>query len=629
MKILQKIILIISIFILSTLGLLIFDAINTSANIKNINYENELGNNQQEIADMIQKSLLEMRYILGDMLFTERLNQIELFHSKIVTINDDINRFIDVLNNGGTIDYYLRTNNEKINSIKHTVQDKKEIDIIQMELKTSLAEITEAALDIKNLIIQKLQLIESGDNEKLRIISQKIQRIAIQMTPVFLRAIEKSNEIYKKSIENHISAQIKIHNNTKKTFRLKLFFTLFILAGAVLIVVFIALGITKNVNKIVQITDKMSMGDYTIVLDHNLLTLKDEVGILARSYQTMISNTINLLHLIRNQSDKTNNLGCTLSTNMTETVAAVNEISANIQSIRNQANNQSESVNKTTEAMKNISLSINTLNQLIDNQSSNVSVSSSAIEEMIANISSVTQTLVNNTENIKKLTQSSESGRIDLTKITKDIKEVARESESLFEISHVIQNIASQTNLLSMNASIEAAHAGESGKGFSVVATEVRKLAESSEKQAKTVADVLKRIKTAIDEITRSTEGVLNKITIIESEVKIVSEQENIIRNAMEEQHSGSKQVLQAISELNDITEKVKNGSENIISGNCRIMEETENLSKITYEITNGIQEIAIGTQEVTTAVTMVNELTEDNRISIKTLINEVEKFRI
>jgi len=279
--------------------------------------------------------------------------------------------------------------------------------------------------------------------------------------------------------------------------------------------------------------------------------------------------------------------------------------------------------------MEQITRGIDKLNQLIENQSANVTESSAAIEEMMASINNVTQTLVKNGENLKKLTLSSESGRNDLNKIAEDIQLVAKDSEGLLEVSKVIQNIASQTDLLAMNAAIEAAHAGDSGKGFAVVADEVRKLAESSGVQAKTVSTVLNRIKTSIETITRSTEFVLERFNTIESEIKTVNEQETNIRSAMEEQASGSKQVLEAISQLNDITQKVKSGSGEMFTGSQQVLKETLNLNSITQEITNGMNEMATGTEQVIVAVNKVNELTEENKTSIDELMNEVKKFKV
>jgi methyl-accepting chemotaxis protein len=224
---------------------------------------------------------------------------------------------------------------------------------------------------------------------------------------------------------------------------------------------------------------------------------------------------------------------------------------------------------------------------------------------------------------------ASEVGRTGLQEVASDIQEIARESEGLLEINAVMENIASQTNLLSMNAAIEAAHAGEAGKGFAVVADEIRKLAESSGEQSKTISTVLKKIKDSIDKITKSTDSVLKKFEAIDSRVKTVSDQEENIRNAMEEQGTGSKQILEAIGQLNEATQMVKGGSQEMLEGSRQVIEESKNLELVTQEISNGMNEMASGADQINVAVTRVNTISGTNKENIDVLVREVSRFKV
>jgi methyl-accepting chemotaxis protein len=356
---------------------------------------------------------------------------------------------------------------------------------------------------------------------------------------------------------------------------------------------------------------------------------KDEIGDMAHYFNLTIDKIKALIVIIKEQSGSLLNIGTELSTNMNETAAAMNQITANIQNINEQVVNQSGSVSTTSSTMKQISTNIGELNEHIENQSSNISQSSSAIEEMIANIGSVTQTLIQNVENVKHLASASELGRTSLEEVSADIQGIAKESEGLLEITAVMENIASQTNLLSMNAAIEAAHAGESGKGFAVVADEIRKLAESSGEQSKTIAGVLKKIKTSIDKIMKSTDAVLERFEAIDSGVKLVSRQEENIRSAMEEQQNGGQQVLDVIARLNDITQRVRNSSTQMRSGSKKIIGESENLGSLTSEVSNGVTEISKGADQVNVAVNQVSTLSSANKEHIDTLVSEISKFKV
>ncbi|MHC6203123.1 methyl-accepting chemotaxis protein [Breznakiellaceae bacterium SP9] len=399
--------------------------------------------------------------------------------------------------------------------------------------------------------------------------------------------------------------------------------TIFVTAAAAFL---IARSIANPLKNMIDLFKDIGRGDLTRAITAHS---KDEIGEMTSSFNGTINNIKQLIRLIKDKALSLSDIGTELQSHMTQTAAAINEITANIQSMKTQVANQSAGVDETAGAMEKITGNIDGLNTHIDRQAESVSKSSSAIEEMLANIQSVTGTLVKNADNVKVLAGASESGRAGLQEVSADIQEIARESEGLLEINAVIDNIASQTNLLSMNAAIEAAHAGEAGKGFAVVADEIRKLAESSSEQSKTISSVLKKIKTSIDKIISSTNIVLDRFEAIEDGVKTVTLQEENIRTAMEEQGEGSKQILGAVGGLNEITGLVKKGSSEMLVSSHEVIAGSKTLELISREIANGMNEMVSGAEQINRAVNRVNEISTLNKDNIDGLLNEVAKFKV
>jgi methyl-accepting chemotaxis protein len=416
-----------------------------------------------------------------------------------------------------------------------------------------------------------------------------------------------------------------------EVYQLRVFAIIFGLSmvSAAVVILFIVIKFTvKPISSVAHILRDISEGEgdltKTIPVKGN-----DEITALSRYFNQTLDKIKQMIIAIKQRAASLSDIGGELASNMTETAAAVNEITANIQNIKQRVLNQSAGVTQTNAIMEQITDNIGRLNGHVERQSSSVAQSSSAIEQMLANIQSVTGTLVKNVDSVNELMEASAVGRTGLQGVAGDIREIASESEGILEINAVMENIASQTNLLSMNAAIEAARAGETGKGFAVVAAEIRKLAENSSAQSQTIGAVLKKIKGSIDKITRSTDNVLEKFEAIENGVKTVSNQEENIRNAMEEQGSGSKQILEAIAQVNDITRLVKDGSEEMLGGSREVITESKNLEKATVEITGGMNEMASGANQVNAAIHRVNELTGQNRDNIDALVREVSRFKV
>jgi methyl-accepting chemotaxis protein len=405
-------------------------------------------------------------------------------------------------------------------------------------------------------------------------------------------------------------------------------FALFFIIVAIIMGVSIYRSIKKPIDGAVAMLKDISEGegDLTRRLD---AAGQDELGQMSRYFNETLTKIAGLVTTIKSEAANLSTIGNGLSGNMHETAGAVQQINLSIQTIKERVINQSASVTETSATMEQVTNNIQKLNTHVGKQTEQVTQSSAAIEQMIANIRSVASTLEHNAQSVLELSDASEVGRRGLAEMTADIQEIAKESAGLMEINAVMQTIASQTNLLSMNAAIEAAHAGDAGKGFAVVADEIRKLAESSQTQSKTISAVLKKIKTSIDTISRSVENVMQKFDAIETNVQTVSSQTTNIKAAMEEQSSGSKQILDSISLLNEITSQVRNGSMEMLDGSKQVIRESKNLETVTVEITGGMNDMAVGAERINHDVGEVNGITDQNKQSIDVLVKAVSKFKV
>ncbi|MCL2762653.1 MAG: methyl-accepting chemotaxis protein [Treponema sp.] len=410
-------------------------------------------------------------------------------------------------------------------------------------------------------------------------------------------------------------------------------FTIIMAIVAIIIAAIVIFIIISRVAKyIMEVSDhlkEISEGDgdltQTIPIKGN-----DEISELGTYFNHTLDNIRELVSVIKYKVNALTNTGYELSVNMDKTSTAVDEISSNFEGIKELETKQEKSSIEVNAALENIKNSIALQNKLIIEQTDSVNTSSSAIEEMTANIHSVGQTLIENSKNVINLAEASEHGRTSLQAVVQSIQEIARDSEGLLEINSVMNNIASQTNLLSMNAAIEAAHAGEAGKGFAVVADEIRKLAESSGQQSKTTAAMLKKIKASIDSITKSSDEVLTRFAAIDTEVKTVSEHETNIRYAMEEQEVGGRQILDAVGRLKEITTSVKKGSENMSKSGTDLIRETDEFIKLSNEAIHRMDDIVNGAlKEIKVAVTHVAEMSAANSRNFEDLKHETVKFKV
>ncbi len=406
---------------------------------------------------------------------------------------------------------------------------------------------------------------------------------------------------------------------------------IFMLVILVVVCVIAGVLIVKMLKPLTDVKDTLqniSSGEADLTKRIELKT-KDEVGEVVIGFNAFADKLQNIIREIKGSKDILYSMGENLETRNSDNASSITQILANIESIHNQINEQKGSVDQTAGAVDEISANIVSLNNMIENQSSSVSQASAAVEQMIGNINSVNTSMERMSSSFTDLEQNARGGITMLQDVHDKVQQIESQSKLLQEANQAIASIASQTNLLAMNAAIEAAHAGEAGKGFAVVADEIRKLSETSTAQSKTIGTQLKQIKDAINNVVAASNKASEAFSIVSHDLEDTDQLVIQIRSAIEEQNEGSRQITGALKNMNDSTVEVRNASKEMNEGNKVILEEVQHLQDTTGIMKTGMDEMHIGAQKITEVGSALSDITYHIKESIERMGKQVDLFRV
>ena len=391
-------------------------------------------------------------------------------------------------------------------------------------------------------------------------------------------------------------------------------------------VLFIHRQVIKPILETSKVFAHLRSGNFTERME---IRSSNEIGMMSRDFNQSVDNVRILIFTVKESTSALFEVGQELSANMTETASAVYEISANIENIKKQVMNQSKSVIEIGSSLQSMTRTIEKLDGHVNVQTEAVDDSRVSIDRMVKSIQTVNAGIEQNMRILDELNTATANGKTVVLESVSLSKAVDESSEILLETSNIIQNIAAQTNLLAMNAAIEAAHAGETGKGFAVVAGEIRKLAEESSNHGKNITKILKELKTKIEQVTASAEASEVQFDTIFGLVEKTKTQEQVIIHEMQEQKNGSMHIVQAMDKISDMTHEVQAVSQEMLKGSTAISTEMKLLAALSDTIACGMNEMASGAVQINTAVQEVNGITQKNKQSIDGLTGEMAKFTV
>ncbi|WP_304224637.1 methyl-accepting chemotaxis protein [Gracilinema caldarium] len=500
---------------------------------------------------------------------------------------------------------------------------------------TNLESVRVSLEDLKKYTIEKYPIIARSGNDGIQaevdrlIKSNQFDYQAGYYYDNFkrnLRTIALANEGFKNILKKLDST---VNKSVSQSIRLTLLLTLILFTLSVIASLVFTISFARRIARRTQTIEgalrKLAERDFTSI-PPNLG--KDEIGMISLHLKDVIESVGGLFGAIKVAAAKVTNLKEALSAGSAESAASINQINKNIESIKNQFVVLDSAIDQASEALEDIGKYLENFKNETENQTHAMENAGEELELAINQVSRVTQELSTQSQGAEHLRQLVTEGAEKVQSTNDIIKSVSRDVENISEIIELIDQISEQTNILSMNAAIESAHAGAAGAGFAVVADEIRKLAESTQDNAQRIEDALSSIMIKINQALEASSNSAQSLESISSNATDFVKQLDSLVSSSEETNRRSLQVGQAIQTSIKSIKGYNEGTKKMYQQHHAILDAMENIKVISDQTLSGITEIDQGSREILGSIIHLEEISQQSREGAAELENALAQFK-